>query len=93
MPAKFRTQSGLRGEARISNISAQGCCMTPKAVLLHVDARVVIRPVGMEGLTGVVRWTDGHRAGVEFDSPLYEPVVDHLAECYGDGALIEFAVC
>ena len=92
MPAKMRTQSGLRGEARIADISIQGCCMTPKAILLYTDARVVIRPVGMEGLSGVVRWTDGNRAGVEFDAPLYEPVVDHLSERYGDGAEIEFTV-
>ncbi|MND00939.1 hypothetical protein D3C83_197310 [compost metagenome] len=40
----------------------------------------MIRPEGLEGLTGTVRWILGERAGVEFDQPIYGPVADHLAE-------------
>jgi hypothetical protein len=32
----------------------------------------------MEGLCGEVRWVRGHEAGIEFERPLYEPVVEHL---------------
>lgn len=39
----------------------------------------MIRPQGMEILTGVVRWMRGGVAGVEFDRPIYGPVLDHLA--------------
>lgn len=92
MPAKLRTQSGLRDVARISDISVHGCSLVPKGIVLSPDARLLIRPEGMEGLTGVVRWWDGHRAGMEFDSPLYEPVVEHLAKRYGNGASIPITV-
>lgn len=78
MAAICRTQSGLRDSAQISDISPQGCCLTMDSLAVRPGARVVIRPQGLEGFTGVVRWTAGHDAGVEFDTPLYEPVVDHL---------------
>ena len=52
---------------------------------------MVIRPEGMEGLTGVVRWINGNQAGVEFDNPLYAPIVDHLSAQYADGKEIEVA--
>lgn len=81
--AQCRTQSGLRDRGRISNISAEGCCVTTNALFVKVGLRVLVRPDGMEGLSGVVRWIEGNRAGILFDAPLYQPIVDHLAARYG----------
>lgn len=39
----------------------------------------MVRPQGMEILTGVIRWISGEVAGIEFDRPLYGPIIDHLA--------------
>jgi len=39
--------------------------------------------VGTEQRLRIIRWIDGHKAGVEFDSPLYVPVVEHLAQRCG----------
>ncbi|MCB2074802.1 MAG: PilZ domain-containing protein [Novosphingobium sp.] len=88
MPAQCRTQSGLRDNGEISNISAEGCCIITRGIFVKEGLRVVIRPEGMEGLTGVVRWIEGHKAGIEFDAPLYGPVVDHLSRQYADGSQI-----
>ena len=85
LPANCRTQSGLRGSGRISDISAQGCCIATNGLFVRVGLKVVIRPEGLEGLTGTVRWINGERAGIEFDNPLYEPVVDHLARIHAAG--------
>lgn len=52
---------------------------------MKLGARVMIRPEGLEGLTGIVRWVTGNLVGVEFDSPLYEPVVDHLVKMHQAG--------
>ena len=93
MSAQFRTQSGMRDKAEISNISAEGCCITTRNIFVKIGSRVVIRPEGLEGLTGVVRWIDGNRAGVEFDTPLYVPVVDHLSERYAGGREISISPC
>jgi hypothetical protein len=82
MPTLCRTQSGLRDNARISDISPQGCCLATHSLAFSPGMRVVIRPQGLEGITGTVRWTEGYSAGVEFDAPLYEPVVDHLSQLH-----------
>lgn len=85
LAAQCRTQSGMRDSGSISDISAEGCCVTTKSLFFRVGTRVVIRPDGIEGLTGVVRWIEGERAGVEFDAPLYAAVVDHLAARHPTG--------
>ena len=33
----------------------------------------------MEGIPSVVRWVAKDKVGVEFDVPLYEPIVEHLS--------------
>lgn len=83
LAAQCRTQSGLRDRGEISDISAQGCCVRVPGLYFRVGARVIIRPQGLEGLTGVVRWIDGDCAGVEFDREIYQPVVDHLVRLHG----------
>lgn len=78
MPVQCRTLGGIRHEGEISNISIEGCCIRPHCLRFRVGARVMVRPQGMEILTGVVRWISGEVAGIEFDRPLYGPVIDHL---------------
>lgn len=85
LAATCRTQSGLRDSGYISDISPQGCRLTTRTLAVRIGSRVVIKPDGLEGLTGIVRWIDGDHAGIEFDSPLYEPIVDHLCRQHGAG--------
>ena len=92
LTAQCRTQSGLRDKGRISDISSEGCCISTDSLVFRVGARVVIRPDGMEGLTGVVRWISGDLAGVEFDSPLYGPIVDHLAAHHSAGRPVGLSI-
>jgi hypothetical protein len=86
MAVQCRTQSGLRDKGEISDISAEGCCVRMRGILFRVGARVVLRPEGMEGLSGVVRWVGGDLAGVEFDRPIYGPVVDHIVAMHAPRA-------
>jgi len=83
LKAACRTQSGLRDGGVISNISADGCCVETNSLYVKVGVRVLVRPEGMEGLSGVVRWIEGNRAGIRFDVPLYGPVLEHLTARYG----------
>ena len=82
MTATCRTQTGLRDSAHISDISQHGCRLTTKTLSIRIGQRIVIRPQGLEGVSGVVRWIDGQDAGIEYDAPLYEHVVDHLGRLY-----------
>src|SRR5512139_1594342 len=81
--AHCRTQSGLRDMGRIVDLSAEGCCVVTNALFVKVGARVMIKPDGMEGISGCVRWIDGTKAGVSFDTPLYGPIVDHMSARFG----------
>ena len=91
LASRCRTQTGLRDVGTISNISPEGCCVTTKALFVNVEMRVLVKPDGMEGLTGIVRWIVGNRAGIEFDSPLYGPVVEYLVSRHGTGRPIEIS--
>lgn len=91
MPVQCRTQTGMRDRGEISNLSAEGCCVRICGVAFRVGTRVLLRPEGMEGMTGIVRWISGDTAGVEFDRPLYAPVVDHLVTLHGVSVAVEDA--
>jgi PilZ domain len=90
MTAQCRTQSGLRDKGTISDISPEGCCVTTNALFTREGLRVMIKPEGMEGLSGVIRWIEGNKAGVQFDSPLYGPVFDHLCASHQGGRAVSF---
>lgn len=78
LPARCRSRSGFLDRVVISDISEGGCRIDSLALVLRPGDLVVIRPDGLEGLGGVIRWVKGHSAGIAFDRPLYAPVVDHL---------------
>lgn len=78
LPAKCRTRSGFLDHVVISDISAGGCRIDSLGLVMGVGDLVVVRPEGLEGLCGVIRWIKGHSAGIEFERPLYPAVVDHL---------------
>lgn len=85
LPAQCRTQSGLRDRGRITDLSAEGCCVQLRGHYFRSGIRIVVRPDGLEGLTGIVRWVVDDIAGIEFDRPIYQPVVDHLVRLHGAG--------
>lgn len=85
LAATCRTQSGMRDNAHIFDISPHGCRLATSTLAVRIGTHIVIRPQGLEGLGGVVRWIDGQHAGIEFDAPLYEPVVDHLSRLHAAG--------
>jgi hypothetical protein len=93
LPATCRTQSGLRDNARIADISPHGCRLRADTLAMRVGARIVIRPQGLEGVSGLVRWIDGKYAGIEFDTPLYQPVVDHLSRLHAAGDTVTVSTC
>ena len=66
LAATCRTQNGLRDEGYISDISSHGCCLTTSTLSVRIGSHVIIRPQGLEGVSGVVRWIDGQHAGIEF---------------------------
>jgi len=80
LPARCRSRTGFINHVVITNLSAQGCRIESHSLTLGEEDLVTLRPEGLEGLMGVIRWRHNHQAGVQFVNPLYEPVVDHLVQ-------------
>jgi hypothetical protein len=86
MPVTCRSANGLRDEGWLEDISAIGCCFVTRATCFKAGSHVILRPGGLEGITGIVRWVRANRCGVEFSSPLHDAVVDHLCKQFSDAA-------
>jgi PilZ domain len=82
LPARCRSRSGFLDRVVISDISEGGCRIDSLGLVMQTGDLVVVRPDGIEGLGGVVRWVKGHSAGIQFDRPLYPAVVDHLHKTF-----------
>ena len=82
MPARCRSRSGFVDRVVITDISRLGCKIESFALTMREGDPVVITPEVLEGLCATVRWTQGNSAGLEFATPLYGPVVEHLCREY-----------
>lgn len=63
--------------AEIRDISTVGC----RVALPHdltVGKAIQVKIASLEALFGMVRWSDGQEAGVEFNQPLHPYVLDYL---------------
>jgi hypothetical protein len=78
MPARCRMMNGLRENGTIFDLSPNGCSITLHSLRPVVGMRLVLKSTGLEGISGIIRWAKEHSCGIEFDSTLYEPVVEHL---------------
>jgi hypothetical protein len=78
IPARCRTRSGFADRLMIRDLSSRGCRVESLAITLHAGDLVVVTPAMLEGQCGTVRWVQGNTAGIEFATPLYGPVVEHL---------------
>lgn len=79
MPGVTRDSKALRRSVAITDLSAHGC-----RILLangEIEDNVTSLFIHLDNLSpqrAYVRWRDQRRAGLEFEKPLYQPVVDHL---------------
>jgi len=86
IPATCRTGSGLRERVMLYDISCGGCLLRGNGLAIRQNDIIVVRPEGIEGLGGEVRWVRGREAGIRFLTPLYGPVVDHLHRTFASFA-------
>lgn len=78
LSVRCRVGQGFAPQVWLTDLSAEGCQLVIRAGSLKPEQRVVIKAEGIEGLPGCVKWAVGTRAGIEFDRPLHQAVVDHL---------------
>jgi hypothetical protein len=86
LSVRCRVAQGLTPQVWLTDLSTLGCQLVIRAGALKPEQCVVIRPEGMEGIAGKVKWVIDVKAGVEFDRPLHQAVVDHLLSSPGKRA-------
>lgn len=78
MPGRLRRNVTCRTEVGVIDLSAHGCRIDTGGSALAIGSSVFVRLDELGALRATVRWQEDRIAGLEFDSPLYAPVVDHL---------------
>ena len=84
IPAKCIIQNDRR-PATIDNVSRNGCRIANHVRKLAVGSRVMLKFEGMEPLSGEIKWSNLDFAGIEFEAPLHEFVLDRLFRMHGAG--------
>ncbi|WP_260924077.1 PilZ domain-containing protein [Novosphingobium sp. 9] len=89
LAAHCRTLDGQAEEGELFDISLEGCCVRTPSGFFRVGGRVVVLPEGLDGQSGIVRWSRGEMAGVEFDQPVRPMLVEELAARHGVDVLTD----
>lgn len=82
MSARCRLMSGLQDNVTVGDLSTHGCCITTRTLTLTVGTRVLLKLDALEAISCTVRWTESNQCGLQFERPIYEPVVEHLCRLH-----------
>jgi hypothetical protein len=78
LSVRCRVGHGMTPQVWLTDLSTLGCQLVIRAGALKPEQCVVIKRKGMEGIPGKVKWVIDVKAGIEFDRPLHQAIVDHL---------------
>ena len=78
MPGAIRHNVTCRSNVSVGDLSARGCRILTRDEGITVGTSVFVRLNELAPLRATVRWRGEGSAGLEFDHPLYIPVLDHL---------------
>jgi len=80
--SRLRSRTGLVNTVHVVELTMAGCMIEKCALSMRQDDRVLLRMPGLRYLPAIVVWIDEGRAGLAFEDPLYEPVLDHLRKAF-----------
>ena len=75
--AKCRSRSGAVG-VDVLDLSTVGCMVGLFGSTFSPGDNVSIQLPGLRYMRAKIVWTDENSAGLQFEEPLYEPVLAHL---------------
>ena len=78
VPGRYRNGSGRAHQVLFLDVSEYGCRFCDPCGSLSKDDRISIRLGGLGPLAATVKWRDKRFVGVEFNQPLYLPVLHNL---------------
>ena len=75
---RYRTGKGMPVDIVLNDLSRSGCQIHDRLGRLEVDQFMTIRIGPIGPIDAHVRWLKGRVAGIQFDPPLNDAVLDHL---------------
>jgi hypothetical protein len=78
LTARCRARGGSASELVVLDLTMAGCMVATRGLTHKVGQRVLVKLRPLEVLAGTIRWVEDRTAGIEFERPLYKPVLDHL---------------
>ena len=75
---RYRTGRGMPMDIVLHDLSKSGCQIHDRLGHLDVDQFVTIRIGPIGPIEAHVRWLEGRNAGIQFDSPLNDAVLEHI---------------
>ena len=80
--SRLRSRSGFVSEVNVIDLSLAGCLIERQAMAIRRDDRVLLLLPGLRYLAAAVAWIEDGRAGLIFEEPLYEPVLNHVVKSF-----------
>lgn len=81
MPELFRARFRARSstiELAVHDVSPGGCMVDCRGWNVEDGLRVLVQIPGLSWIGGTIVWVWADRAGVQFEQPLAQPVLDHV---------------
>jgi len=78
MNAKLRIIGSKGFDVSVTDLTVDGCCIVLQNVELRLKQQVSIKLESLDFIKGRINWSSESGAGIEFERPLYGPVVEHL---------------
>jgi hypothetical protein len=76
--ARCRSRTGLIVELEVLDISPFGFMVDRRTWSVRQDERILVKFPELAFLPATVLWVEDDKAGLVFERPLYEPVLDHM---------------
>jgi len=84
MNATCRSQSGVKVELDVLDLSPIGCLVRRRAWSAQPGDRILMRLPGLGFQPATVSWVEGELAGIEFGQLIHEAVLERLRATLAD---------
>lgn len=82
---RYRTGSGVPKDVSVLDISEHGCRFFDKFGNLVPGGQITVRIGSIGPIAATVKWTERSVVGIEFENPIYGPVLDHIRNQLDEG--------
>jgi hypothetical protein len=80
--SRLRSRRGRVSEVNVVDLSLAGCLIERQALVLYLEDRILLKLPGLRYLPVHVAWIEDRHAGLVFEEPLYEPVLNHVVKSF-----------